>query len=137
MSSDPIHFAQTYWDAAAETYVRDFTGTSIGEARYLHQAYLRWRHKGTSHIRISARAAHAMIVGFICPRPVFLVSALSGNRSNMFPMNLLGSVSDGYFAFALDSTRLAAPLVARAGSVALSSIPHGTIRSSASARQEP
>ena len=33
MSSDPTHFAQTYWDAAAETYVRDFTGTSIGETR--------------------------------------------------------------------------------------------------------
>jgi flavin reductase (DIM6/NTAB) family NADH-FMN oxidoreductase RutF len=92
-------------------------------AHYLHQAYLRWRHKGTSHIRISARAAHAMIVSFICPRPVVLVSAISGDRSNMFPMNLLGSVSDGYFAFSLDSTRLAAPLVAGAGSVALSSIP--------------
>lgn len=92
-------------------------------AHYLHQAYLRWRHKNTSHIRISARAAQAMIVSFICPRPVVLVSAISGDRSNMFPMNLLGSVSDGYFAFALDSTRRAAPLVARAGSVALSSIP--------------
>ena len=99
-------------------------------AHYLHQAYLRWRHKGTSHIRISARAAHAMIVSFICPRPVVLVSAISGDRSNMFPMNLLGSVSDGYFAFALDSTRLAAPLVARAGSVALSSIPWNNPRRS-------
>ena len=63
-----------------------------------------------------------MIVSFICPRPV-VVSAISGDRSNMFPMNRRGSVSDGYFAFALDSTRRAAPLVARAGSVALSSIP--------------
>ena len=33
MSSDPTHFAQTYWDAAAETYVRDFAGTGIGETR--------------------------------------------------------------------------------------------------------
>ncbi len=64
-----------------------------------------------------------MIAAFICPRPVVLVSAVSGNRSNIFPMNLLGSISDGYFAFALDSTRLAAPLVAAAGKVALSSIP--------------
>jgi flavin reductase (DIM6/NTAB) family NADH-FMN oxidoreductase RutF len=92
-------------------------------AHYLHQAYLRWRNKSTSHIRISSRAAHAMIVSFICPRPVVLVSAVSGDRSNIFPMNLLGRVSEGYFAFALDSTRLAAPLVAGAGSVALSSIP--------------
>jgi flavin reductase (DIM6/NTAB) family NADH-FMN oxidoreductase RutF len=51
------------------------------------------------------------------------VSAVSGNRSNLFPMNLLGNVGDGYFAFALDSSRLAAPLVAAAGTIALSSIP--------------
>jgi flavin reductase (DIM6/NTAB) family NADH-FMN oxidoreductase RutF len=90
---------------------------------YLHQAYLRWRHRRTSHIRISARASHAMIVSFICPRPVVLVSAVSGDRSNIFPMNLLGRVSDDYFTFALDTTRLAAPLVASARSVALSTIP--------------
>lgn len=33
MSTDPTQFAQTYWDTAAETYVRDFTGTGIGETR--------------------------------------------------------------------------------------------------------
>ena len=33
MSSHPSDFAQTYWDAAAETYVQDFSGTSIGETR--------------------------------------------------------------------------------------------------------
>jgi flavin reductase (DIM6/NTAB) family NADH-FMN oxidoreductase RutF len=90
-------------------------------AHYLHLAYLQSR--STSHIRMSACEAHAMIAAFICPRPVVLVSAESGNRSNIFPMNLLGNVGDGYFAFALDSTRLAAPLVADARTVALSSIP--------------
>lgn len=90
-------------------------------AHYLHLAYLQSR--STSHIRMSACEAHAMIAAFICPRPVVLVSAASGHRSNIFPMNLLGNVGDGYFAFALDNTRLAAPLVADAGIVALSSIP--------------
>jgi len=33
MTADPAHFAQTYWDTAAETYVQDFTGTGIGETR--------------------------------------------------------------------------------------------------------
>src|SRR5271156_6765790 len=33
MSADPTHFAQAYWDSAAETYVQDFTGTGIGETR--------------------------------------------------------------------------------------------------------
>jgi ubiquinone/menaquinone biosynthesis C-methylase UbiE len=33
MMADPIHFAETYWDTAAETYVTDFTGTGVGETR--------------------------------------------------------------------------------------------------------
>ncbi len=33
MSADPTHFAQAYWNRAAETYVEDFSGTSIGETR--------------------------------------------------------------------------------------------------------
>ena len=33
MSADSTHFAQTYWDTAAQTYVQDFTGTVIGETR--------------------------------------------------------------------------------------------------------
>ena len=90
-------------------------------AHYLHHAYL--RQKSTSHIRLSNRAAQAMAAAFICPRRVVLVSAVCGDRSNMFPMNLLGSLGDDYFAFSLDSTRLAAPLVAGAGQVALSGIP--------------
>jgi flavin reductase (DIM6/NTAB) family NADH-FMN oxidoreductase RutF len=90
-------------------------------AHYLHHAYL--RQKSSSHIRLSNRAAQAMTAAFICPRRVVLVSAVWGDRSNIFPMNLLGSLGDGYFAFSLDSTRLAAPLVAGAGQVTLSGIP--------------
>jgi flavin reductase (DIM6/NTAB) family NADH-FMN oxidoreductase RutF len=92
-------------------------------AHYLHHAYLRRR--STSHIQLSNVAAQAMSAAFICPRRVVLVSAVWGDRSNMFPMNLLGSLSDGYFAFSLDSRRLAAPMVAGAGQVALSGIPVG------------
>jgi flavin reductase (DIM6/NTAB) family NADH-FMN oxidoreductase RutF len=92
-------------------------------AHYLHHAYLRWR--STSHIRLTACEAQAMTASFICPRRVVLVSAVWGDRNNIFPMNLLGSLSDDYFAFSLDSTRLAAPLVAGAGMVALSGIPVG------------
>jgi ubiquinone/menaquinone biosynthesis C-methylase UbiE len=33
MSTDPNQFAEAYWDTAAETYVKDFTGTGIGETR--------------------------------------------------------------------------------------------------------
>jgi flavin reductase (DIM6/NTAB) family NADH-FMN oxidoreductase RutF len=40
-------------------------------------------------------------------------------------MNLMGHIGNGYFAFALNSRRRAAPLVERAGRAALSSIPFG------------
>jgi flavin reductase (DIM6/NTAB) family NADH-FMN oxidoreductase RutF len=38
-------------------------------------------------------------------------------------MNLFGSIGEGYFAFALNSLRKAAPLVERTGRVVLSTIP--------------
>ena len=41
----------------------------------------------------------------------------------MFPMNLMGAVGNGYFAFGLNSSRAAAPLVERARRVVLSSVP--------------
>jgi flavin reductase (DIM6/NTAB) family NADH-FMN oxidoreductase RutF len=60
---------------------------------------------------------------FICPRPVVLVSLLDGERGNIFPMNLMGSIGEGYLAFALNSKRQAAPLVERVGQLALSTLP--------------
>lgn len=33
MNADSTQFAQAYWDTAAETYVQDFSGTSIGQTR--------------------------------------------------------------------------------------------------------
>jgi flavin reductase (DIM6/NTAB) family NADH-FMN oxidoreductase RutF len=64
-----------------------------------------------------------MMVYFICPRPVALVSVLHEGLLNVFPMNLMGPLGHGYFAFALNSLRQAAPLVERAGRIALSIIP--------------
>ena len=64
-----------------------------------------------------------MAVLFICPRPVALVTATFEDRGNMFPMNLMGSIGNGYFAFALNNTRPASHLVKRAGRIALSTIP--------------
>ena len=74
-------------------------------------------------VAITAHESRAMAVFYICPRPVVLVSVAEGQGGNMFPMNVMGSVGNGYFAFGLNSTRSAAPLVERAGRVVLSSIP--------------
>jgi len=72
---------------------------------------------------MTPRATQAMTVLFTCPRPVVLVSLSFGDSGSMFPMNLMGPVGDGYFAFALNSRRRASSLVERAGRVALSGIP--------------
>ncbi|HZS55754.1 MAG TPA: flavin reductase [Bryobacteraceae bacterium] len=92
-------------------------------AHDLYQFFVRHRAEKNPEIPMSIRGARSMNVFFICPRPVVLVSAIYGDAGNIFPMNLLGHIADGYFAFALNSYRKAAPLVERAGRVALSSIP--------------
>jgi len=89
----------------------------------LYKSFRRWRRDKNPEIRMSILGARSMSALFICPRPVVLVTAMHEGAGNIFPMNLFGAISDGYFAFALNSLRSAAPLVERAGRVALSSIP--------------
>jgi flavin reductase (DIM6/NTAB) family NADH-FMN oxidoreductase RutF len=89
----------------------------------LFHAWLRARSKRITDVTMTARAAKAMTVLFICPRPVVLVSLTLGDTGNIFPMNLMGSFGNGYFGFSLNSRRLASSLVERAGRLALSGIP--------------
>ena len=93
-------------------------------AHYFSLAYLRSRGtKKPGEIPVVARTVHAGIACFTCPRPVVLVSVADGDGGNMFPMNLMGPVGDGWFAFSLNTTRQASPLVQRVGRVALSDLP--------------
>jgi flavin reductase (DIM6/NTAB) family NADH-FMN oxidoreductase RutF len=92
-------------------------------AQSLHQSYLRRRSSADPDMPVSARDVNSMAVFFICPRPVVLVSVGDSLVGNMFPMNLMGAIGQGYYGFALNSTRQAARVVERAGRVALSSIP--------------
>ena len=64
---------------------------------------------------------------FICPRPVALVSLLQGDRGSIFPMNLMGPVGEGHFAFALNSKKQAALLVQQLGKLAISNVPFESI----------
>ncbi len=91
-------------------------------ARYLEYAYLRHRAPDVD-VPLTASEVHSMIVFYACPRPVVLVSASDGIVGNIFPMNLMGSVGDRLFYFALNSSRAAAALVERSGQVAISDIP--------------
>ena len=91
-------------------------------AHYLQYARAQSRNRDND-VPITTRETRAMIVFYLCPRPVALVTVEDSQARNMFPMNLMGPVGDGYFAFALNSHRAAAPLVERARRVVLSSIP--------------
>jgi flavin reductase (DIM6/NTAB) family NADH-FMN oxidoreductase RutF len=92
-------------------------------AHYLQQLYWQWRDGKIPNVRMSALDAHAMMVMFICPRPVFFVTTMEGQTSNLFPMNLMGCLGKNYFSLALNSERLASQSVKGALRVALSSIP--------------
>jgi flavin reductase (DIM6/NTAB) family NADH-FMN oxidoreductase RutF len=89
----------------------------------LFQAWLRARTNTDTDVPLTARAAGAVNILFSCPRPVVLVSLALGDGGTMFPMNLMGPIGNGYFAFALNSRRLAGSLVERAGRVAISNVP--------------
>ena len=89
----------------------------------LFQAWLRARSNKKTDVEMTPRAANAMTVLFSCPRPVVLVSVAWGDGGNIFPMNLMGTLGSGYFGFALNSRRRAAPQVERAARLALSSVP--------------
>ncbi len=92
-------------------------------AQFAYLWYRRWRFNNNPEIKITPREAHTMVAFFICPRPVVLVSVRHGEEGNVFPMNLMGPISEDRFAFALNSTRHAAPIVVKAGRAAISNVP--------------
>jgi flavin reductase (DIM6/NTAB) family NADH-FMN oxidoreductase RutF len=93
-------------------------------AHYFQQVYWGWRDRKIPNVRMSMLDAHAMMIMFICPRPVFLVTTMDQQTSNLFPMNLMGRVGASHFSLALNSERLASQSVKGAVRVALSSIPY-------------
>jgi flavin reductase (DIM6/NTAB) family NADH-FMN oxidoreductase RutF len=60
---------------------------------------------------------------FICPRPICLASTTESSVGNMFPMNVMGQLDDGYFGFGLKDARSPSNLVDRTRRIALSTIP--------------
>lgn len=92
-------------------------------AHFLSQAYSNRRNLGSFDVKMTAHELRAAIVTFIRPHPLMLGSLMVGAGGNMFPMNLMGELGNGYFAFSLKDSRRAAHLVERAGRIALSNVP--------------
>jgi flavin reductase (DIM6/NTAB) family NADH-FMN oxidoreductase RutF len=92
-------------------------------AHFLTQAYSNWRNLSSFDVKMTAQEMRAAIVTFIRPHPLMLGSIGSEAKGNIFPMNLMGELGNGYFAFALKDSRRAAHLVEDAGRIALSNVP--------------
>ncbi len=93
--------------------------------QYMGWAYHRWRtrNRDDPDHRLSTREVHAMFAFYICPRPVFLVSVADGDKSNIFPMDLLGVIGAERFSLAFKCTSSAVPLLQRSRRAALASVP--------------
>lgn len=92
-------------------------------AHYFFHAYSDKRMSGTSGMKMTFLEKRAAMVNFIRPHPVVLVSLLSADGGNIFPMNIMGDLGNGYLAFALKDSRRAAHLVEQVGRIALSNLP--------------
>ena len=92
-------------------------------AHYLLQRYSLWRKVDHAGIKMSFLERRAVMVMFIRPHPVVLLSLDNDAGGNIFPMNIMGDLGPSYFGFALKNSRLAAHLVEQARRVALSDVP--------------
>ena len=91
---------------------------------YLQRSYKNWRNPlPRNTINPPFLEMRAMEVLFICPRPICLASAVESSGGNMFPMNVMGQLDDGYFGFGLKDARSPSNLVDRTRRIALSTIP--------------
>jgi flavin reductase (DIM6/NTAB) family NADH-FMN oxidoreductase RutF len=96
-------------------------------AHYLLHDYQRWRNRSSIEMNLTSLDDRCNATMFICPRPVALVSLLQGDRGSIFPMNLMGPVGEGHFAFALNSKKQASHLVQQLGKLAISNVPFESI----------
>jgi len=64
-----------------------------------------------------------LMVFYLCPRPVFLVSVDDGTNSNIFPMDLVGALAPDRFTLALRNTSASVQTIKNAGRVALADVP--------------
>jgi flavin reductase (DIM6/NTAB) family NADH-FMN oxidoreductase RutF len=96
---------------------------------WTHYAYYAWQRRrarwrtGAPAVEVLASELRSVIVLYICPRPVVLVSVKDGDAANIFPMDLIGAVGPQHFALGLHNTSAPLPLLDRSRRIALSSVP--------------
>ena len=69
-------------------------------------------------------AAQQLMIAYLCPRPVVLVSVDAPGHRNIFPMDLIGPLRrSGFFSLALRSTNVSVPVMCETRRTALSGVP--------------
>jgi flavin reductase (DIM6/NTAB) family NADH-FMN oxidoreductase RutF len=71
---------------------------------------------------MSKGAAARLMIFYICPRPVFLVTVGEQDRCNIFPMDLVGPTSEELFTLALRSSNRSIGAMKSSRQVALSGV---------------
>jgi flavin reductase (DIM6/NTAB) family NADH-FMN oxidoreductase RutF len=121
------------------------SGIRLGlfEVRSGNQRCLRWPYRGWNHwlqnrairrntdsqnFSMPPEAVQQLMIFYICPRPVVLVSVDDGSHSNLFPMDLIGPVSADRFTLALRSTSQSVETMKSARRIVLADVPAGAHR---------
>jgi flavin reductase (DIM6/NTAB) family NADH-FMN oxidoreductase RutF len=82
------------------------------------------KNRASPHSALEPASVQQLMIAYLCPRPVVLVSVEVPGHRNIFPMDLIGPLErSGLFSLALRSTNVSVPAMREAGRVALSSMP--------------
>jgi flavin reductase (DIM6/NTAB) family NADH-FMN oxidoreductase RutF len=81
------------------------------------------RHKRPEDLLMLPAAVEHLMIFYLCPRPVFLVSVDDGHSSNLFPMDLVGPLLPERFTLALRNTSPSVQTIKNARRVAFADAP--------------
>jgi flavin reductase (DIM6/NTAB) family NADH-FMN oxidoreductase RutF len=82
------------------------------------------KNRSSPHSALEPAAVQQLMIAYLCPRPVVLVSVEASGHRNIFPMDLIGPLErSGLFSLALRSTNVSVPAMRDVRRVALSSMP--------------
>lgn len=82
------------------------------------------KHRSSNHLNMPPATAQQLMIAYLCPRPVVLVSVDAPGHQNIFPMDLIGPLErSGCFSLALRSTNVSEPTMREVRRVAISNVP--------------
>ncbi|GGA24846.1 flavin reductase [Dyella nitratireducens] len=82
------------------------------------------KNRASNHLNMEPAAAQQLMIAYLYPRPVILVSVDAPGHQNIFPMDLIGPLDrSGLFSLALRSTNVSQSVMREVRKVALSTIP--------------